>query len=480
MRVILIISFLFCGALIAQDLKPEKYALVIGVKAYQFVPPLQNSLNDAKDMSATLKTKGFKVIELYDPVNKRVMQDAVRRYFDMLREKPDAAGLVYYSGHGMQVKGLNYLVPTQANPQIEADLEDQCVKLDYLMQALQEAGNGLNIFILDACRNNPFRGFTRSGERGLSMVDAPKGSYIVYATKPGSVASDGTGRNGLFTSKLLQHINTTGLNIEQVFKQVARDVAAASNDEQRPWISSDYTGDFYFTPGSAVKENPSVSPSDKITPNPAVLSRGKSEMPLSNEPPDFGYGPGTSPVVTIGSQVWSATNLNVNRFSNGDIIPEAKSDSEWNFAGASGVPAWCYYLNKTSKGSDYGRLYNFFAVSDPRGLCPRGWHVPDDADWNELITQIKPERAGIMLKSTDGWLEGVKGTNESGFNGLPAGYRFYYDGSFKGESATAAWWSSTVDKDGSVLGHYLFHKVGYVDGATYNKKSGLSVRCLRD
>jgi hypothetical protein len=227
----------------------EKYALVIGVRSYEFVQPLANSLNDAKDLSATLKAKGFHVIELYDPKTKREMQEAVRKYFGLLQGKANVAGMVFYSGHGMQVDGINYLIPAQANPQIKADLEDQCLSMDYVMRAIEEAGNGLNIFVLDACRNNPFRGFSRSGEKGLSMVNAPRGSYIVYATKPGSVASDGTGRNGLFTSKLLKHMNVDGLKFEEVFKRVAADVATESGDAQRPWISSDYTGDFYFSPG---------------------------------------------------------------------------------------------------------------------------------------------------------------------------------------------------------------------------------------
>ncbi len=226
----------------------EKYALIIGVKSYEHVPPLRNSLNDAQDMAATLKGKGFTVIEVYDPKTKREMQEGIKSYFSLVQDKPGATGLVFYSGHGMQVKGINYLIPTQADPQIEADLDDQCVNMDYVMRAINQAGNGLNIFVLDACRNNPFQGFSRSAEKGLSMVDTPKGSYIVYATKPGSVASDGTGRNGLFTSKLLQYMNTQGLNIEQVFKQVARDVSTESGDAQRPWIASDFTGDFFFTP----------------------------------------------------------------------------------------------------------------------------------------------------------------------------------------------------------------------------------------
>jgi uncharacterized caspase-like protein len=120
------------------------------------------------------------------------------------------------------------------------------MNLDYVLRTMEENGNHLNIMILDACRNNPFRGFSRSGEQELSMVAAPKGSYVVYATKPGSVASDGVGKNGLFTSKLLKYMNTPNLNIEQVFKLTASEVAKDSDDRQRPWISSDYTGDFFF------------------------------------------------------------------------------------------------------------------------------------------------------------------------------------------------------------------------------------------
>jgi len=244
----LCLVLLLCMSDVFSQTIPKKIALIIGVKSYQFVPPLQNSLNDARDISAALKSKDFQVIELYDPKNKREMQDAIRKYFSLLQGQKDVTGLVFYSGHGMQVGGSNYFIPTQADPQIEADLEDQCLNMDYVMRAIEQAGNPLNIFIIDACRNNPFRSFSRSAEKGLSMVNTPKGSYIVYATKPGAVASDGVGRNGLFTSKLLKHLNVGGLNIEQVFKRVAADVAVESNDAQRPWIASDYTGDFFFTP----------------------------------------------------------------------------------------------------------------------------------------------------------------------------------------------------------------------------------------
>jgi uncharacterized caspase-like protein len=251
--------FALLNSTFAQQPITKRVALVMGAQNYVSVPRLQHSLNDARDMSLTLRTKGFEVIELYDPKTKKDVQNAVRKYFDLLQGQDGAAGIFYYSGHGMQVKGSNYIVPVTADPKIEADLDDQCVKMDYILTALEQASNSLNIVILDACRNNPFRGFSRAADKGLNMVDAPKGSYIVYATKPGSVASDGAGRNGLFTSKLLKYINTPNLNIEQVFKKVAFDVSKESGDQQRPWIASDYTGNFYFSkdanaPVSAAEE----------------------------------------------------------------------------------------------------------------------------------------------------------------------------------------------------------------------------------
>ncbi len=248
----------------AQSESGDRVALVIGVQNYTHIPALRNSLNDAMDMASSLKGMGFRVIELYDPTSKREIQEAVRKYYLLVDGKKTAAGLVYYSGHGVQVDGSNYLIPVAANPQIKADLDDQCLKLDFIMQALEQAGNPLNILILDACRNNPFRGFTRSTDRGLTGVEAPKGSYVVYATKPGSVASDGTGRNGLFTSKLLEYMKEPGLNIEQMFKKVARGVSEDSGDTQRPWISSDYTGDFYFTRPGMVFTMPEQRPNTAL------------------------------------------------------------------------------------------------------------------------------------------------------------------------------------------------------------------------
>lgn len=465
----------------AATAQQQKYALIIGVKTYQYVQPLQNSLNDARDMAATLKQKGFTVVELYDPATKRTMQDGILRYFKLLQANPDAAGLVFYSGHGMQVKGVNYLIPTQADPQIEADLDDQCVNMDYVMRAIEQAGNGLNIFVLDACRNNPFRSFSRSGEKGLSMVETPKGSYIVYATKPGSVASDGTGRNGLFTSKLLQYINAEGLNIEQVFKQTARDVAAASGDAQRPWIASDYTGDFFFTPGTAAAAV--TQPATQPTAQPVAKKEPAYEASVTTAALDYGYGVADAPTVRVGTQEWLGKNLNVEHFANGDPIPKAKTIDEWKRANENKQPAWCYYDNNPSMGSTYGKLYNWYAVNDPRGLAPKGWHVPSNSEWDDLINHLGGEAtAGKSLKSTRGWDYNGNGNNSSGIAGLPGGYSspigvFGFIGEF------GYWWSSSELTGADLAWHLSLNYAGGDAGRNNSnsyKGNGFSVRCLRD
>ena len=202
----------------SQNPKISRVALVIGVQSYTSVAPLKNSLNDARDLSSALKKKGFHVIESYDPKSKKEMQNAIRKYYELIQTNPGIEGLFYYSGHAMQVDGANYLMPANSNPALKADLDDQCLRMDYLLDVFAQAGNALNIIIMDACRNNPFRGFSRSSDQGLNQIFPPKGSYLVYATSPGSVASDGEGRNGLFTSKLLKYMQEPDLNLEQMFK----------------------------------------------------------------------------------------------------------------------------------------------------------------------------------------------------------------------------------------------------------------------
>jgi len=193
--------------------------------------------------------------------------------------------------------------------------------------------------------------------------------------------------------------------------------------------------------------------------------------------------------VTIGSQVWMVDNLNLAKFRNGDAIPYAKTAEEWEEAGQNKQAAWCYYDNKPENGTKYGRLYNWYAVNDPRGLAPKGWHIPSDDEWTLLTDYLGEEDdPGTKMKSTNGWGEEGNGTNSSGFNGVPGGERFG-NGIFDGIGTPndnlfctcfGTWWSSTVSKGKSAWVRILFYSHGSVQRGDYGKERGFSVRCLRD
>ena len=191
--------------------------------------------------------------------------------------------------------------------------------------------------------------------------------------------------------------------------------------------------------------------------------------------------------VKIGTQEWMAENLNVEHFINGDVIQEAKTDSEWQKAGENREPAWCYYDNNSSNGEKYGKLYNFYAVTDPRSLAPNGWHVPTDAEWTLLTDYLTNNghsgAEGRALKSKSGWsaYDGIRvnGTDDYGWLGLPGGNR-YYNGYFNYIGSFGYWWSSSQYLTDYAWFHNLFSLNDYVGRSSSNKKGGLSVRCLRD
>ena len=193
------------------------------------------------------------------------------------------------------------------------------------------------------------------------------------------------------------------------------------------------------------------------------------------------FGGGASTEVTIGKQVWMTENLNVDKFRNGDPIPEAKTDKEWSKAGKNGQPAWCYYNNDSSNGNRYGKLYNWFAKNDPRGLAPEGWKIPTDEDWRRLTDFLggQEESTGKKMQSTFGWADNENGTNESGFSSFPAGNRSEI-GNFGDSGVEGSWWSST--EYGKEVAFLLTIRGWFSAPDIYSldKKSGFSVRCLRD
>lgn len=223
----------------------KRIALIIGNANYPS-QALVNPQNDATDMAAKLKTLGFEVILLKDATKKQ-MEDAINTLGQ--RAANYDAAMFYYAGHGIQYKGANYLIPVNANLQSASDVEYECTDMGRVLAKLEESGCKMKIIALDACRNNPFeRSWYRgSATTGLSAVNAPVGTFISYATSPGSVAADGQTRNSPYTSALLRTLDTPGLTIEKVFKQVAASVFNATNHQQTPWYSSSlFQGDFIF------------------------------------------------------------------------------------------------------------------------------------------------------------------------------------------------------------------------------------------
>jgi uncharacterized protein (TIGR02145 family) len=192
--------------------------------------------------------------------------------------------------------------------------------------------------------------------------------------------------------------------------------------------------------------------------------------------------------VQIGSQVWASENLNVDRFRNGDPIPQAKTYEEWRRAGANKQPAWCYYKNDPKNGKAYGKLYNWYAVSDRRGLAPQGWHIPSDAEWTQLTDFLGGELiAGAKMKSTSGWDGNGNGTNTSGFNGPPGGILGISNGgTFAYIGEYGFWWSSTeysrpyFIEEANAWGRLLYYDYDKFQRNYYNQENGFSVRCLRD
>ena len=195
--------------------------------------------------------------------------------------------------------------------------------------------------------------------------------------------------------------------------------------------------------------------------------------------------------VKIGNQEWMAENLNTDKFRNGDIIPEAKTLEEWDSVSVNKQPFYCYFDNEPTNGNKYGKLYNWYAVDDKRGLAPKGWHIPSDAEWTILINFLGGKKVvGKKLKSTSGWERYImgnyksgNGTNSSGFAALPGGYINYYQLNFVFYDVSGAWWSSTEHDSGLLeSGGTFFINIWGNEVNLYNqsKELGNSVRCIRD
>lgn len=232
----------------------SRMALVIGQSAYKSVPALPNPGNDAKAMTQLLTDSGFEVSQAAD-LTQSEMRTAVSDFAGKVAAKgPDTVALVFYAGHGIQVDGENFLIPTDIDPKREADIPMQAVRLNDILNTLASVPSKMRFLLLDACRNNPFPAVSKGGGSGLAIVDAKigaPGTFLSFSTSPGAVAEDGNGSNSPYTTALLEAAKQPNVPIEETFKRVRVAVNKATDGRQTPWDSSSLTEDFKFIGAAA-------------------------------------------------------------------------------------------------------------------------------------------------------------------------------------------------------------------------------------
>lgn len=243
---ILALLLLFFNASNSLNAKPKKIALVVGVAHYEYANPLNNTLNDANDISTKLKKLDFEVITLLDPTISELNNSISK--FEKAIQNVDVC-LVYYSGHGAEYAGENYLFAKDSNPLYPTDLQKAACPLGNIVKAIESATTNTSVIILDACRSNPFTKQWRSINKyeGLANIDIPMGTFIGFAASPGKTASDGAERNGTYTEAILKYIETKNISIDQLFNKVNKEVRIKSGGKQIPFKNSSLDDDFYFS-----------------------------------------------------------------------------------------------------------------------------------------------------------------------------------------------------------------------------------------
>jgi hypothetical protein len=264
------------AAPLAQAGAGPRIALVVGNAAYE-ASPLLNPARDAALVAASLEAVGFRTQLLRDG-DQRAMKRAIQAFgAELERGGPDAVGLFFYAGHGVQLGGRNYLIPVGAHIERDADVEIEAVGADWVIEQMRFARNRLNFIVLDACRNNPFVRSFRSADRGLARMDAPAGVLIAYSTAPGDVAADGEGANSPYSLALAAAIRGSGEPAELMFKGVRDEVRRSTAERQTPWESSSLTGqNFYFARTAA----PGAPPAPVVVPDAGVARANGSVTPM--------------------------------------------------------------------------------------------------------------------------------------------------------------------------------------------------------
>jgi len=262
MRFYLLLS-LFILTVFGASSQQTKYALVVGNADYQYLESLKNPLNDAQDMGALLTKMGF-VVDEYTDVSKVDFMTAIKAFVKKARNFDVV--LFYYAGHGLELGGKNYFVPVDALATNLGEVKKSCVSANAIIYPIKSLKSDANIIILDACRNNPFPLISSSevGE-GLALMDAPPGTLLAFSTAPGKVASDGTGRNGLYTDALLTHMGSFDLELKEMFAQVRNQVVRKTNERQVPWESTSLTQQVVLRPKPELPLELTILEGDSVT-----------------------------------------------------------------------------------------------------------------------------------------------------------------------------------------------------------------------
>ena len=261
----------------------ERLALVMGNKNYSLISKLKNPLNDAEAMAKKLRQLDFDVVVLKKDLNRRQMKTAVREFSDKIQS--DDIALFYYAGHGVQSsKGKNYLIPLKADIKREADLEEEAIAANWVLAYLDAAKPALKIVILDACRDNPFRGF-RSSSRGLARINSNRGTIIAYAAGEGQKAQDGYGKNGLYTEELLKWLSKSGIQASQMFSSVSWKVSKNPDAAgQTPFLSIQAPPPFCFAGCTQKKKEDENKTNHNGHSGNAIINKPKPPKRLSYEP----------------------------------------------------------------------------------------------------------------------------------------------------------------------------------------------------
>lgn len=349
-RIFAICSFLLSVSAVhaasLQSLSESRAALVIGNADYQ-VGKLKNPVNDAKAVASKLEKLGFKVI-LRENQSREAMHQAISAFSEQLTT--GGVGLFYYAGHGMQIKGRNFLIPVDADIQHEDDIEFRGIDANMVLSRMEKARTRVNLVVLDACRNNPFGRVSRSAVNGLAQMDAPKGTLIEFSTAPGYLAMDGTGPHSVYTKHLLEKLALPAYPVEQVFKEVRIAVSKETGGRQIPWESTSLMGDFYFVPPSAA-----ITPTmpAAIPAAPAEQEQIASRAPVLQPPPE---SPTASLPATDQAQARPRSGRDFNREGyeieikashlTQDELPALEAKAKRGDAIAQTTLGWAYLLGK--------------------------------------------------------------------------------------------------------------------------------------